>query len=54
MFVATVLKPAQDSGFLLLISLFFFFLSTVLIIPNHAATQPCMKTTALESAPSEG
>lgn len=52
MYVATVLKPAQTvaSSCLCLT----FFLSIVLIIPNHVTAQFCVKTMVLESAPSEG
>jgi len=31
-----------------------FFVSIVLIIPNHVVAQFCVKTMVLESAPSEG
>lgn len=42
MYVATVLKPAQDSGFLLLISLLFF------CIYSFDHSKPCCYSTLYE------
>lgn len=51
MYVTSALKPAQTVASCLCPT---FFISIVLIIPNHVAAQFCVKTTVLESAPSKG